>query len=337
MGTDTDLVADLVDKVQKGRARPSSKNVADGLASARSRRVKPGAEVAALDVAPGDVIKRPGGGGRHIVQAIPGMSTKGGALITDVGLLRKAAIDGDHVAFVGPPGTGKTSSVEAAFGSDLVTMTGSANLREWDIVGTWLSDPDSGPDALRWSWGPLAKAMMEGVPLFVDDFNVIPPNVMARFYSAMDGRNILFVPELGADQFVEAKPGFIVVAACNPRAYGGIFDAPLRSRFTVVLNVSTNFDLCGDDGLRMKTDLIEACKLLDKEVARGAIDWSPQLREMVAFTSIEKKYSPEFALLTTILNKCPRQYRAVIVDAFKKQDRYRNLDYDQIMKNVQAD
>ena len=111
----------------------------------------------------------------------------------------------------GPPGTGKTSLVEAAF-PDLITVAGDGDTTVGDFVGEYTQRPDG---TYEFIYGPLIRAMLEGRVLFIDDATLISPAVLAVCYPAMDGRREVIV-KAHKGEAVTAADGFYVVAGHNP-------------------------------------------------------------------------------------------------------------------------
>ena len=104
--------------------------------------------------------------------------------MADVEALRTLRAEGVPSLLAGPPGTGKTSLVEAAF-PDLITVAGDGDTTVGDFVGEYTQRPDG---TYEFIYGPLVRAMTEGRVLFIDDATLISPAVLAVCYPAMDGR-----------------------------------------------------------------------------------------------------------------------------------------------------
>jgi len=198
------------------------------------------------------------------------------AASTDVEVLRTLRRDTIPVLLYGPPGTGKTSLVEAAY-PDLLTVPGHEDTTVEDFVGGYVPQPDG---TFCFAYGPLVVAMREGRALFVDDATLISPKVLAVLYPAMDGRGAITIAAHRHEQ-VSAADGFYVAAAHNPRVHGAVLTEALASRFSVHIEVTTDFDLARTLGVPART--VAAAEALNTKMAAGDIDWAPQLRELIAF------------------------------------------------------
>lgn len=199
--------------------------------------------------------------------------------IPDVTALRRLREAGVAALLYGPPGTGKTSVVEAAF-PDCVTVQGDGDTVVADLVGDYTKTPDG---EFVFVHGPLVRAMREGVPLFIDDATLIPPTVLAVVYPAMDGRRQIVVKANGGE-VVDAAPGFYVVAGHNPGVHGAVLTDALSSRFSVQVQVSSDYDLADQLGVDGKA--VRVARNLASRQVKGEVGWTPQLRELLAFKKI---------------------------------------------------
>lgn len=230
----------------------------------------------------------------------------------DVMALRKAREHSLYALLYGAPGCGKTAAVEAAFGDDLYTILGTGDTEVADFVGGYVQTPSGG---FVWEDGPLLKAAENGKVLLIDEVGLIDTKVMSVVYGLMDGRQEYTVtanPERGT---VKAKPGFFVVAATNPNAPGVRLSEALLSRFTLHVEMTTDWGLARKLGV--PTQIVTAAQNLSKKQQADEVSWSPQMRELLAFRDISEAFGSKFAI-SNLLAAAPEIDRAVVSDVLSR-------------------
>jgi nitric oxide reductase NorQ protein len=228
----------------------------------------------------------------------------------DVEALRKLRAAGVPALLYGPPGTGKTSLIEAAF-PDLITVAGDGDTQVSDLIGEYTQEPDG---TFTFIYGPLIRAMQEGRVLFIDDATLISPAVLAVAYPAMDGRREITVKS-HKGEVIKAADGFYVVAGHNPGVHGAILTEALSSRFSVQVEVTTDYDLARSLGIDPRA--INAARDLADRKAKGEIGWAPQLRELLAYARVVGILG-ENAAIANLAGIGPEEDRDVIAAALAK-------------------
>lgn len=211
----------------------------------------------------------------------------------------------------GAPGTGKTALVEAAFDA-VHTVLGTGDTEVADLVGGYIQTPSGGFD---WVDGPLIKAAENGEVLFIDEIGLIDPKVLSIVYGAMDGRREIVVTANPSRGAVAIHPDFYVVAATNPNAPGVRLSEALLSRFTLQVEMTTDWQLARKMGV--PAYLVTVATNLSKKQESGEVSWSPQMRELLAFRDIEATFGQQFAI-QNLLAAAPELDRPVVADVLTR-------------------
>lgn len=231
---------------------------------------------------------------------------------TDVEVLRKAREAGQYVMLYGVPGTGKTAMVEAAFPEELYTILGSGDTEVADLVGGYVQTPSGG---FEWVDGVLTKSAIEGKVLLIDEIGLIDPKVLSIVYGLMDGRRELTITQNPERGTIKAKEGFYVVSATNPNVAGVRLSEALLSRFSVQVEMTTDWGLAKKLGVPQSA--VVASQNLAKKMENGETSWSPQMRELLAFRDLSKLFGSKWAV-QNLLASAPEIDRPIASDVFTR-------------------
>jgi MoxR-like ATPase len=226
-------------------------------------------------------IRRPGGQVYHPREL---------ADLPDVEALNRLRDADVPVLLYGPPGTGKTSLVEAAF-PDLLTVAGDGDTTVGDLIGEYTQDDGGG---YVFQYGPLVTAMTEGRALLIDDATLISPKVLAALYPAMDGRRQIQV-KAHKGETIKAESGFYVVAGHNPGVHGAVLTEALASRFSVQIQIGTDYDLAA--ALRIDARVVRAARRLAREAVLGT---NAALANLVGIAPAEDRDAVAEAVIKTV-------------------------------------
>lgn len=232
----------------------------------------------------------------------------------DVAFVRHCTRSQENILLYGPPGTGKTALPESALFMDatqgedgsrehlgMETVVCTVDTTEADFFGTFLQDPETGN--FLWSPGPLQRAVMYDIPLYVDEVFLCDSRVLAStLYPLMDGRGVLRIPMNPRLDPIPLGERFCVIGAGNPDVPGANFSEALRSRFDHHIEVETDWQLARTLGVPQ--NVINAAKALNIKRREGIISWSPQLRELLAFKRDRERYGKHYAY-SALIGKSP--------------------------------
>lgn len=233
--------------------------------------------------------------------------------LSDVEMLRKARGANAYALLYSLPGTGKTRSMQAAFGDDLITVIGTADTEVADLIGGYVPTAKAGE--FRWIDGPLVHAMENGLPLLLDEAFLIDTRTMAIVYSAIDGRREVNVTANPARGVVKAKAGFWIGFASNPHVPGARVSEALLSRCTIQVEYTTDF--AAMEKLGVPRPFVVAARNLDKKRVNQELSGSPQARECLAFKQTSDLFG-ELVALRNVVASAAEMDRDVVADVLSR-------------------
>ncbi|MFX1488793.1 MAG: AAA family ATPase, partial [Promethearchaeota archaeon] len=133
---------------------------------------------------------------------------------------------GKNILLEGNVGVGKTTLAKAiaeyygSSNSNFYRVDCSEELLPHNLVG-YFEPPlviANGYNEDSYKYGPLAKAMLNGGCLFINEINRMPENTQNSLLTALD-EGILEIPKL---KTIKAHKDFFVVATQNPSAHVGV-------------------------------------------------------------------------------------------------------------------
>lgn len=257
--------------------------------------------------------------------------------LTDVTFLRQAREAGVYVLLAGPPGTGKSALVEAAFIDSYLDaglvfkedalIVGTEDTTVQDLIGGMAQDEDG---IFRFKPGKAIKCAMgdgtNGVPLFMDESLLIDPRVLSVLYSLIDGRGVLPLPEeykfvdpySGVKNAVHARPGFYIVFAGNPDVPGAVISEALASRCVLKPEYLTDYDTAATLLGPAHDEIVNVARNMETKRQEGEVMWAPQMRDLLGYRDVAAAFGTEVALSNLLANCVSDSDREVLSDVIAR-------------------
>lgn len=129
---------------------------------------------------------------------------------------------GDKINIVGPTGSGKSSMVEyacALTGRPFIRINGRGDMESSALLGQLTARGGS----TEWSDGELTLAVRQGAVVCIDEWTLIPPEILMSLQWLMEDKGRLLLTDMPADagdRMVVPKDSFRLVCTDNTRGLG---------------------------------------------------------------------------------------------------------------------
>jgi cobaltochelatase CobS len=208
-------------------------------------------------------------------------------------LLRAIGMEGRNGVYIsGPSGTGKTQLVLNVFNRlkyECLRINGDSYKGRSEAIGEWKV---KGSD-MTFQYGPLPVAMRRGIPLLVDELDMLNPHALAILRPALEDSPRIVIDENGGE-VVEATPGFMIIATTNTWGHGdpsglygttSILSEADMQRFTSFIEL----DYLPSD---VEIQILTTKTKLKKEEATAFVKVANEIRAKAKEGKIDKAISP---------------------------------------------
>lgn len=191
---------------------------------------------------------------------------------------------GHNLWMFGPAGVGKSTIIQAVLeglGDRFYRFQGHAGIESSDWYGAPEFDANGN---IRVIYSEVVKAMEEGIPIVIEEFNMINPVHKGPLFSMLDSTSMVDIQINGDVRRIKKHPGFQVFVTANDNGtgdklhlYGGgeIENKALVSRFVLM-------ELGYLPETMEKEMLIEKTGLADRTLLDGMLSIATQTREVAA-------------------------------------------------------
>ena len=185
-----------------------------------------------------------------------------------------------QVGLVGPTGTGKTHVVYTIAAEErlpIFEINCALQTSVYELIGKYVG---LGRD--NWVDGTIVMWCRYGGILYVDEANMMKPDILAKFHPIMDQRGHLVLTER-ENEIIHRHPYGSIVLSFNPYSIEYAGTKPLNVAFRRRVNVWVQFDYLsvGSKIGDMEVDtLMKRSALTDKKVAYGMVKSAAELRRL---------------------------------------------------------
>lgn len=190
----------------------------------------------------------------------------------------------------GPPGTGKSTWPERRFG-DVERVALHEEMDPAELIGMW-SLKEGTTEFLE---GPAVRAMRNGVPLVLDEFDRVSPSINSLLHAILDDPEIASLT-LPSGEVVRPDAGYRVIATMNANPH--VLERPILDRMDIVLPCNEPHP----DALNnLSQDVVAYIKNQYHHTEEGAFQPEPTMRRLATFDWLRRHdFEPEMAAFLTL-------------------------------------
>lgn len=266
----------------------------------------------------------------HLSQHVPGVDDKF-AFDQDMGkAVLSSLLDNDRILLVGPTGSGKSSLI-GQIAAHLDWPLRRINLHGETGSGDFLGQHKAKNGEVYFQHGMLPMAMKEGQILVLEEVDAATPEILFVLQGVMEENGCLTLAENGGE-IIQPHPDFRLVGTANTLGLG---DETSLYTGTSVLNAShldrwtTVFHIDYLDEEREIAVIRDKAPELEPALAHGMVALALAVRKAVEQEELFTTFSTrrllalarktatlglQQALEVTVLNKLPRNERAVVTE-----------------------
>lgn len=212
--------------------------------------------------------------------------------VQDFTVLRDARTNHENVLIYGPTGPGKTMVARAYAETDQVAFypfNCSAGGTLSGLVGKMTMQPDG---KFVWQDGPLTALARRGGVFYLNEVNMLPPNIAASLFGLLDARRQLVLEDHDGE-IVNVHPNFQIIADYNPDYRGTRpLNEAFKNRFPV--KVEWDYDTVVEKSLVVSGSLRDMASKLRKMVGTE-IQTPVSTNMLMEFEKFTSRYSVRWA------------------------------------------